>query len=253
MSSAAISIITFACIFGGSLSGLFLRAFLPQHHLSDKTMDAVKVGIGLIGTLAALVLGLLISSAINSFDTINTELKQCGVKIILLDRTLARYGPEAKEIRALLRRTVATGIQRLWPEGKVSLSELTALESNPPMEKVLDELRSLAPQNNTQRELLSQALQIGRELMQSRWLLLEHTQSFLPTPLIPILVFWLIIFFFCFGLISESNSTVIVIMLVCTLSVCGAIFLILEMNHPFYGIIKVSSVPLQKALELLSK
>jgi len=86
-----ISLITFVCIFGGALVGLFLSTVLPKHHLSDKTMDAVKVGTGLIGTLAALVLGLLISSAISSFDTVNTELKQCGAKIILLDRTLARY------------------------------------------------------------------------------------------------------------------------------------------------------------------
>jgi len=253
MSSMTISLITFACIFGGALAGLFLRTVLPQHHLSDKTMDAVKVGTGLIGTLAALVLGLLISSAINSFDTVNTELKQCGAKIILLDRTLARYGPEAKEIRALLRRTVVTGIQRIWPAGKVSLAELSAFESTPPMEQVLDQLRGLEPQKKSQQQVLAQALQIAGELIQSRWLVLEHTQTSLPTPLIPILVFWLIIFFFCFGLISENNATVIAIMLVCALSVCGAIFLILEMSHPFYGVIKVSSAPLQKALEILGK
>ena len=253
MSSMTISLITFAFIFGGALVGLFLRTVLPEHHLSYKTMDAVKVGTGLIGTLAALVLGLLISSAINSFDSVSTELKQCGAKIILLDRTLARYGPEAKEIRALLRHTVATGIQRIWSEGNISLAEITAFESTPLMEQVLDQLRGLTPQNNSQRQLLAHALQIAGEIIQSRWLLLEHTQTALPTPLIPILVFWLIIFFVCFGLISESNPTVIAIMLVCALSVCGAIFLILEMNHPFYGLIKVSSAPLLKALELLSK
>ena len=253
MSSTAISLITFLCIFGGAIVGLFLSTVLPKHHLSDKTMDAVKVGTGLIGTLAALVLGLLISSAISSFDTVNTELKQCGAKIILLDRTLARYGPEVKEIRALLRHTVAAGIQRIWSEGNISLAELTTFENTPPMEQVLDQLRGLAPKNNSQRELLSQALQIANDVMQSRWLLLEHNETALPMPLIPILVFWLTIFFICFGLISESNSTVIAIMLVCALSVCGAIFLILEMNHPFYGLIKVSSAPLQKALQLLSK
>ena len=253
MSSMTISLITFACIFSGALAGLFLRTILPQHHLSDKTMDAVKVGTGLIGTLAALVLGLLISSAISSFDTVNTELKQCGAKIILLDRTLARYGPEAKEIRALLRSAVATGIQRIWPAGNVSLDELNTFESAPPMEQVLDQLRGLDPQKKSQQQLLSQALQIASELIQSRWLVLEHTQTSLPTPLIPILVFWLIIFFFCFGLISEKNATVITIILVCTVSVCGAIFLILEMSHPFYGVIKVSSAPLQKALEIIGR
>jgi flagellar biosynthesis component FlhA len=70
LSSTAISLITFVCIFGGALVGLFLSTVLPKHHLSDKTMDAIKVGTGLIGTLAALVLGLLISSAISSFDTV---------------------------------------------------------------------------------------------------------------------------------------------------------------------------------------
>ena len=104
MSPLVISLVAFVCIFGGTLFGMFLRNILPEHHLSDESKDAVKLGIGMIATLAALVLGLLVASAKGTFDTASTGLRQTGARVILLDRVLAHYGPETMEARELLRR-----------------------------------------------------------------------------------------------------------------------------------------------------
>ena len=100
MSSITISLIVFAWVFGGALFGIFLHAVLPQHHLSSETKDIVKLGMGLVGTMAALVLGLLVASAKGSYDAQGTELTQISANVALLDRALALYGPETKETRA---------------------------------------------------------------------------------------------------------------------------------------------------------
>jgi len=211
------------------------------------------VGIGLIATLTALVLGLLVSSAKSSFDTMNAEIMQSGTKLIMLDRTLLHYGPETKNIRDLLRRSLLHSINLVWPEDKKVSSGLSEFEKGTGLEQVGDMLRSLSLKNDPQRLLQAQALQVTGDLQQARWLMIEQAQSSLPTPFLVIMVFWLTIFFVCFGLFSESNATVITVMLVCALSISGAIFLVLEMEHPFQGIIKVSAAPLYKALENIGR
>jgi hypothetical protein len=244
-------LIAFACTLGGALLGLFIRTLLPEHHLRDESKDALKLGTGLIATLVALVLGLLVGSAKSSFDAMNTGLMELGAKVILLDRTLAQYGPETMETRDLMRRSVASSIDLLWPEDNTGKAGLKTLEAGTRMESLQGELRTLTPRNDSQRLLQSQALQISGELAQERWLLIEHSQSSLPTAFLVMLVFWLVVLFAGFGLFSPHNPTIIAVLFVCALSVSGAIFLILEMNTPLGGVIKVSSAPLRKALEHL--
>src|SRR5438132_14213174 len=114
MSSQIIFLISAACIFGGALIGLLLHRLLPEQHLRDNSKDTVKVVTGTIATLAALVLGLLVSSAKSSFDTMNTAITQSSAKVILLDRVLATYGPDTKDIGEQFRRAVAAGIEVFW-------------------------------------------------------------------------------------------------------------------------------------------
>src|SRR5215831_1218586 len=110
MGELAIGVAIFACVFGGALGGIFLREALPKHHLTSETENVVKLGIGVIATMSALVLGLLLASAKSSFDTRASELRQLWANLILLDRQLVHYGPEAKDVRDLLRRYTALKI-----------------------------------------------------------------------------------------------------------------------------------------------
>jgi hypothetical protein len=253
MSSTTIGLISVGCIFGGALLGMFLRSRLPDHHLSNDSKDTVKLGAGMIATLSALILGLLVSSAKSSFDTMNAEITLGASKIILLDRVLASYGPASGDAREQLRRSVAAGIEMLWPEEKTAVPGLTTFERSQGMELVQAKLRELTPATDAQRQLLAQALQISNDLLQSRWLVIEQTTNALPTPFLVIVLFWLTMLHMSFGLFAPRNATVIIVLLVCALSVSGAIFLILEMNHPLTGFIRVSSAPMLKALEHLGQ
>ena len=253
MSSLTIAFISAGCIFGGVLLGLFLRRLLPEHHLSSDSKDTVKLAAGMIATLSALVLGLLVSSAKSTFDTVGSEITQGAAKIVLLDRVLANYGPATHDAREQLRNSTAAGIAMIWPEEKMVEPGMTTFERASGMEQVQANLRELTPGTETQRQLLAQAQQISNELLQFRWLLIEQTQNALPLPFLVMLLFWLTLLHTSFGLFAPRNATVIAVLFLCALSVSGAVFLILEMNHPLSGFIKVSSAPMLKALEHLGQ
>ena len=253
MNSMTVALISFSCMFFGALIGWFLCYLIPDHHMSERERDVVKLGAGLIATLAALVLGLLVSSAKNTLDTMNSELIQNSAKIIMLDRTLAQYGPETKDIHDILHGNVAIVLDKLWPNDKSKHAQIENTEVAFGMERIQHKLRKLVPHNDSQRYLQSQAQQIVSDLAQTRWLLIEQAQQKLPTVFLIVLLFWLTMLFISFGLLAPHNPTIIAVLLVCSLSVSGAILLILEMSNPLDGMIKLSSAPLRSAFERISK
>jgi hypothetical protein len=181
----------------------------------------------------------------------NSGVTQAGAKIILLDRVLARYGPEGKEVRDLLRHEVSVSIERVWPEEKNKLDDLGSVEASKEIEGVQTGIRELSPQNELQKSIQSQALEISSDLQQSRWLLIEETQGTLPTALIAVLIFWLTVLYISFGLFAPRNATALTALFICALSIAGSIFLIQELNQPVKGFIKISSAPFVKARMLL--
>jgi hypothetical protein len=249
-----VSLIAFGCIFGGMLLGMVLRAALPEHHLNAESRDVVKLGIGTIATLAALVLGLLIGSAKGNFDSASNGLVQMGSKIILLDRVMAHYGPETRETRDLLHRVVVTTLERVWPKEGTRRTETKAVDPRAGLEVLQKQLRQLSPQNDAQRWLQSRALQVSGDIADASWLLIQQrSHRSLPMPLLGILVSWLVVIFFSFGLLSPRNATVIVVLLVCALSAAGALYMILELDRHFGGLITVSGAPLENALGQLGR
>ena len=243
MSAIGIGLIVLVCVFGGSLLGMFLHTILPEHHLSADSKDVIKLGMGLTATMSALVLALLTNSAKGSFDTQRNELTQMAANIILLDRILAHYGPETKDARDLLKGTVANMITRMWPEeGSAPLLEPVAAEA------FYDKIQSLSPQNEVQRALQGQALKMSVDIGQARWLLFEQGGRSIPMPFLVLLIFWVTVIFLSFGLFAPRNATVIVTLFLCALSLSGAIYLILELDHPFGGLVQISSAPLRSAL-----
>ena len=232
MSSIIIGLITAGCTFGGALIGMWLQARLPHHHLNKDSHEIVKLGAGMIATTTALVLGLLVSSAKNTFDKINDGVKQGSAKSILLDRILAQYGPDAQAVRNQLRRSVATVLENINRGQPAGVSRLASAQLTNRAEAVEGLLRELAPQTEAKRQLLLQAKQVAGEISQTRWLLMEEAQNELPFPLLSILTCWLTVLFISFGLFAPRNATVVSVLFVCACSVSAAVFLILELNRP---------------------
>ena len=251
MSDNAIGLIVLACIFGASLLGMLMLPALSQHHLSADTKDSVKLGMGLVGTMAALILGLLVAAAKNAYDTEKSEVTQMAAKLVFLDRVLANYGPESADSRALLRRMVEGSLSRMWPDERSHHSQLEPIGSG--AEEVNKAIQKLAPRNDVQGSLKSQAMGVVTDVGQLRWLLFEQSGSSISMPLLIVVISWLAIIFFSWGLFAPSNSIAIAALLLAALSVSGAIFLILELDQPFDGLIHISSAPMRNALAHLGK
>jgi len=254
LSAEGISLVAFGCIFGGTVCGMVLRSILPEHHLSEESKEVVKLGAGMIATLAALVLGLMIASAKSNFDTMSSEIKQTGSKIILLDRTLAQYGPGAGEIRHLVKNTVVAVIEAVWPKKKVVSPSERIFQPGAGIEAIQKKVRLLNPADDRQRSIQSRALQLCSDIAEARWLLEEQwKQRSLPVPFLVMLIFWLTIIFTSFGLLSPRNATVAIVLFVCALSVSGSLFLIEELDRPYEGFIRLSGSPLENTLKFLGQ
>jgi hypothetical protein len=206
--------------------------------------------MGLIATITALVLGLLVASAKSSFDAQRSGLVQLAANVVFLDRILAHYGAEAKEAREQLRSAVADLLDRTWPEAGSRSGQLTAPGE---YESVYDTIQALAPLSEAQRSLQAAALKTGGDIAQARWLLFAQKGSSIPVPFLVVLVFWLAILFASFSLFARPNATVVATLLICALSVASAVFLILELDRPFEGLLKIPSDPLRGALDQLGR
>lgn len=253
MSALSIALVSLACVFGAAVLGSLLRRVLPEHHLSDASKATVDRAISIIVTLAALVLGLLVASAKQSYDAISDKLQQISADVILLDRTLVRYGPGTSEARDLLRRTVGTTIRAHWPETGIQVQTLDGVKPGEALLEVQARLRKLAPSDETQRQLQARAVELSGEMARANWLLLELTQDRVPPAFLLILVSWLVLIFFGFGLSAPSNGTVVAALLFSAIAASGAIFLILELYDPVGGLVKVPVTPLLTALESISR
>ena len=174
---------------------------------------------------------------------------QLAANAVLLDRILVHYGPESKDARDLLRQTVASLIAQVEPTGA---SDPAGLRPSPSgLDAVYEAIQTLSPQNDAQRSLRADGLQITIDLGRTRSLLNAQSGRSIPVPFLVILVFWVTVIFASFGLFGTPNATVITALFVCALSVSCAIFLILELDQPFQGFISVSSAPLRGALAII--
>lgn len=251
MSSFATGLIVLVCVFGGGLLGIVLRTIMPRNHLDAESKDVVKLGMGLVGTMAALILGLLVASAKGSYDAQDTELRQVSANIVMLDRTLALYGPETKEVREMLRGAVAHALDRMWSQGRRGPSQVDPGSSV--NEFIYGKIQELSPKDEAQRSLKSASLGIAMGLGQTRWLMYEQQATSVSKPLVIVMIFWLTIVFVSWGLFAPSNGTVIATFFVAALAVSGAVFLILEMYTPYGGLIRISSAPLRAAFAHLGQ
>lgn len=250
MSAIAIRLIVFVCVFGAALLGLFLRTVLPQNHLGADSKDTVRLGMGMIATMAALVLGLLVASAKSFYDAQGNALTQMSANVIALDRLLSYYGPETKEVRDLLRGAVVRQLDLMWHQDHQNLSQMNPTAG---AAEILNGIQALSPKNDAQHTLQAQALSMAFTLGNERWLMFEEQTNSISLPLLAMLVFWLVIVFAGFGLFSPTNATVVATLFLCAVAVSGAIFLIVEMYTPFKGLIQLSDAPLRHALAHLGQ
>jgi len=250
MITISLAAILFLFLAGVTLLGARLRRLVPAEHLSADSKDAVKLALGLVATMTAILLGLLVSSAKSSFDTARSEVMQMSAKIALLDRVLMLYGPQTADARHALRDSVAEGVRRTWPaDGR----RPAQLEPNEEMgDAVYVAISRLAPQDEAQRALKTEATTLMVQLAELRTLVRAQAVSSVSKPLLIALVIWLVVIFLGFSLLAPANATNTLALLAGAFSVACAVFIILDLDHPFAGVVRIPSEPMIRTLNHLS-
>lgn len=232
-------------------AGMFLRDRLPSHHLSTESKDVIRLATAIVGTLAALALGLLIASANSDYKDAQSELDATAARIVLLDRLMAQYGPETDEARKVLRDLIQSRLEHGWATELGDEQSAGRASIYKQIETVQGKLRALDPQDQVHRLIQARALEVSGSVAEGHWLQIESADEGLPWGFLVVLVYWLALLFGTFGLQAPTNPTVLTIIIVCALSVAGAIFAISDMANPYAGFIQVSDQPLQGALQRL--
>ena len=251
MIQAIVGAAAFICCFGAALIGLLLHKRLPDNHLDGESKDVVKLVMGLIGTMAALVLGLLIASAQSSYNSQASSLQKLAADVVHLDHLLALYGPETQHARELLRQDVTLAYEMAWSPNGVHTSKLDPSAMRAQADKFYDALQDLTPTTDRQRFAHTEALQLATGIAQTRTLMYQQAHGIIAWPFLAILVFWVSTLFLGFGLLARTHATTVVTLVIGSLSVAAAIFLILELGSPYGGLIRLPNQPIRDALEQL--
>lgn len=249
MSALAISLTIAACVFAGAVIGMVLHRVLPETHVSKDTLDVIRLGTGMLSVLASLVLGLLIATVKTSFDATDNAIRAYAADLVLLDETLRDYGDAARPARVLIRDYTLRILHDSWsgPDHRRFLTEDRA--AGDLLEHSREAVRALKPVDAGQRWLQDQALQVGTQVLRQRWLLLEHAGPSVQPTVIVILISWVVAIFASFGMNAPRNATIVAALLICSLAIGSSMYLVLELDSPFAGVMMISSQPVRIALD----
>jgi hypothetical protein len=248
MSPFAVAFAVLGGSFGFAVVGMVLHRRVSDPHLDEKSRDVVKLVMGLIATISALVLSLLISSSSASYNQQVAQLRTLSANLILLDRALESYGPDANAARAGLRDSVRQTHDRIWSPDGVRPEHLNSTETQSSVKANVEQLQSLTPKTDLQRMMQARIIQETESVGRSRLLMFEALGDSISTPFLTVLLFWICMLFLGLGLLARFNVIVTGALLVGSVSVAGAIFLILEMSNPYAGLMQMSDQPLLNAM-----
>jgi hypothetical protein len=248
MSSTAAFLASFASILIGAAIGMALRRTLPADLLEGGSKEAIRLGAGFLSTLSALVIGLMIASAKNTYDTQNTNIRQLGANVVLVDQMLLKYGPETKTARTLLRELISTAASRIWLENAERNRHESTFVVSETADRFYNAVEGLTPANDEQASLKSRIVQATTEIGRTRVLVFTQSDNAIPVPFFIVLTFWLVVIFASFSVFAKPSPIVIASIVVFALSVSSALFLIVDLSQPFDGLMQISNHHLRMVL-----
>lgn len=236
----------FVALFGAIVVGAWLRSRVPQQHLAAETKDAVMLAMGLVSTMAALLLGLLVSGASETYDEASKTVGDLSAKVINIDSTLELYGPESARARADVRTATEDVVRHIWAEKSDPTARLAPRLSTG--DQAYTSIMSLKPANEMQTSLKEEAIRNMYDAFEISSDLYTKSQPSISPFLLAVVVGWLGVIFISYSVFSPHNTMSVVAMLASALSVFGALVLIWELDRPFDGFMKVSAESMRIAI-----
>lgn len=248
-----VGVAVLAFVFG--VAGLFLQRLLPETHSVERARDMIGAIVGLVSLLLALVLGTLTGSAYAFYSTQKSEMEAFAAKAVQLDLALAEFGPETEPARARMKETLQGIRVMVWGDssGKNAAPDLSVVAPVQHLREMDEYVASLDPKTPAQRQFVAAAAGDASAIEQTRLLISMQLASAISWPLVVIVVSWALILFCGFGLLSRINGTSLAALGFGAFAVGSALFLILELSHPFNGIFRMPSGAFDQMLAALNK
>lgn len=248
MSTLSVAGLMFGCAVAAAGIAMLIARRLPDHHLSSESKELVKLGLGVIATLTALVLGLLVASAKATYDAQDAAVKEIATDLSMLDRCLVIYGPETTSLRELMAQMTTQVLHRMWPEKHSNIGTLSVGAEGETGNLFYTKVAELEPKTEVQRTLKARLLDLTADLATTRYRMLAQRESSTPLPLLLVVILWVVALFFGYGLLAPRNATAIAVLLISAFSIAAALYLVLELGRPFSGLIQISSDPVRQTL-----
>jgi hypothetical protein len=244
MNEGIVAAITFFCLSTASLGSLVVYRMLPSHHREDETLHVLRMIANIFVVMTSLVLGLMMNSAKNTLELVDRNVHALAADVIVLDRSLQHYGSEADAARQ--------GLLAFAQRAALTIQQDDMMVADRESEKHLDGvaayIKALQPQNAEQRALLQSVQQQFFRLVELRWLIVGQSHGTIPDSLVVMVVAWLMLVFASYGCRAPGNALVVASFLGASLLLAGAIYLVLDMDRPFSGPVRVSADPLLRAV-----
>lgn len=249
--SAVIALIVFLILCGAVGLAASIRHRVPEHHRNSDTKDSIKTAMGLIATMAALLLGLLVASAKGAYDTNAGEVTRMAGKFAFLGRLLVDYGPKAAPLREQLALVLGHTEEGLWRRETITPAEVE--EHFRTGNRLYSSILQLPADTDVEKNLRTQAASEAIQLGELRSLLIVQAVPSVAPPLLVVVVAWLFIIFFAFTFLAPPNATAHAALALSAVAVAGAIFLVLELEQPFSGLLQISPEPMEIARRQIEK
>ena len=246
MNALAMSSLVFVLVLGGALAGMAIRRVRPAEHFTPEAKDTIRLSIGLVVTMTSLVLGMLVSSGKTFYDGEKNQVAELSSQVVLVSDLLKAYGPETGQLRIEGQRSVEEIVDRIWPKERSQSVQLKPMANGA---LFYEDLQLLTPKSEAQASVKAQLLAATLNLRRTYWLMyLQSEERSITIPLLSVVTAWLVIIFFSFGIFAPHMPNVIVTLVICAIAVSGAIFIILSMNSPFSGVLRISPAAVRDVL-----
>ncbi len=250
MHALEISSLVFALVIGGTFGGMVVRRFRPDERYNADSKDTIRLAIGLVVTMTSLVLGMLVSSGKTYYDGQKTEVAELSAEVMFINGLLIAYGPETQRLRVEIRIYIEGIVDRIWPEDGTEAVKLKPLGNS---ETFYEHVQELAPKTPEQVAIRAELLSSILTLRRSYWFMfLKSEQPAMSVPLLAVVTAWLVIIFFSFGLFAPRLPNVISTLIVCAMAASAAVFIIVSLNSPFTGVMKIPPTAIRDVLSQLA-
>lgn len=253
MTALTFAAFVFGATFLAALAGFQCHRLLPAKYTDDATEGNVRAVLGMLSMLTAVVLGFVTGEAKSGFDNASRIVADTAVRAVSIDRTLAGFGDQAAEIRRELKQLMKEWIEIIGSAAGDTHSDLRVVQRGAELEGLVDSIQKLQPGSASQSQAQDRAVELAMGILHDRWLLKTERAASTPTVFLMVVLAWLTLEFFIFGLFAERNALVVAATVIGAVTVASAFFIVLDLEGPMTGTMRVSTKSLERAVAIMGQ